>query len=491
MGCSSSALSNPTPENICGLGDTIGMEVDVPNCCFFTTDIGHYCDGTTQKAFGEAQGSTEWTRVGAGSQCGLCSSCNGLEQGNGSGLCGFGSGSCSWAGVRQRCRRTAFNGNPTACCRRSASINGAALFCFDANDKIRTCDPQYRGFLQPSCIGIMKTYCSNDVETGYEAKWTGTPSTKDCLRYVQETTNPNLLTFYGPVIEAMVTRYLITDNHAITSPETSGSAFDPFINEIIDVCRSNPGACDTVLKQKCASVKRADLSNNVSLADLCGCFMPDIEYASNSTFGIARECDPVCALATAVHILDSASNPPAFKECKQSICVIDDVTLNILAKSVTGNITFAQACGSCSGASGGGSCRCFIQDTTITAVDSKIGDVNFSQACGGAPLCYKSAPVAGAPPIQVDCTTGTTVPTSGGSTSSTGTNGSTIALWVAFAILALILLFVIILAFSRRNRVEEVREPIFIPGSEGRPSRPMIGSYTGTQTRSRTPIARQ
>ena len=485
MGCSSSGLTNATPENFCGDGDVLGMESDVNNSCFFTTDLGTYCANTGlphQQPFGQVNGSTEWVLQGPGSNCGVCSGCSGVEQGNGNGLCSSG---CSWAGVRQRCRRVAFNGDPTACCRRSVSLNGQNLFCFQDNSKAKTCDPQYRGFLKPACIGVMATYCSNDSETGYKDKWTGTPSNRDCLRFVQE--NTGNLDAYGPVIEAMVTRYLVTDNNPITSPETSGSAFDPFITQLISVCRGNPGACDNVLKQKCAGVKRADLANNVNLANLCGCFMPDIEYSSFSEFGITRECDPVCTLGTSVHVLDPGSAPPKTKECKQSICVIDDVTINILAKSVTGDITFAQACGSCAGAEGGGSCRCYINDTTITAVDSLIGDVTFSQQCGGAPLCYKSAPVVGAPPIQVDCNSGQDIPTSGGTT--TTTEGPVVALWVAFAIVALIFLFAIILALrGRSTKPRRTEGPIFIPAQESKSTRPMLGSLGGASSKSRSPI---
>lgn len=479
-GCPSTAKGNPEPENFCGPSDALNMEVDVQNAMFFTTAVGEYCDGRIQKAFGEVNGSTEWIKIGPGASGGVCSNCNGLESGSGNGLCS--SNGCSWSGVRQRCRRIAFHGDPVKCCRRSKAINGESLFCFDNDNKQNTCDPQYRGFLQPACIGVMAGFCSGDSETSYKNKWSGTSLTSDCLRFVQE--NTGNLNSYKPVISAMVTRYLITDNNPITSPETSGNAYDPFIQDLIDVCKANPGACDDVLKQKCANVKRADLSGNVNLANVCGCFMPDIEYASNSEFGIPRECDPVCALGSSIHLLDTTtSNPAKSKECKQSVCVIDDVTINVLANSVTGDVSFAQACSSCDG----GSCRCFIQDTTITAVNSLIGDVSFSQQCGGAPSCYKSAPVAGAPPIQVDCDTGVVIDNGGGSGGGSSSSGPVVALWVMVGILILIVLFVIILSF--RSRRSTSTEAYYVPGSADTPSRPMIGTF-GSASRSRVPISR-
>ncbi len=473
MGCSGSALSNPFPENICGDSDTIGDEIPVSNACFFTTDIGHYCGdagGFTQTCFGAINGSTEWIDVGAGEGCGVCSSCNGLDQGDGNGLCGFGSGSCSWAGVRQQCRRVAFNGNPLKCCRRSRFIQGNDLFCFDDNFKHSTCQPQHRGFLQPACTSIMATYCSDDTEEPFAGKWIGTPGTRDCRRFVQE--NAGKLDFYGPVIEAMITRYLITENNPITSPETHGASHDPFINTIIEVCRENPGACDTVLETKCAGITRGQLSANVNLANLCGCFMPDIEYASLSEFGIEKECDPVCVLGSSVHLHDTTTNDPArFLKCNQSICVIDDVTINILAKSVVGDITFAQACGSCAGEGGDGSCRCYINDTSIAAVNSLIGDVSFEQQCGGGALCHKSAPVVGAPPIQVDCDTGETQDSTG-ETSSSASQNTTRNLWIIVGILGAILLILLLFNASRR----EPQQPILVAGRPEKPTRPLLGS---------------
>jgi len=471
MGCSGSATGNPNPENFCTDSDVLNMEADVPGACFFSTEIGSYCDGSVlQTPFGAVNGASEWILSGRGGPCGVCSSCKGLEQGPGDGLCGYGSGSCSWAGSRQRCRRIAFNGNPLRCCRRSKAIQGQSLFCFDDGTKARTCAPQFRGFAQPSCIGVMATYCSDNSEMPYQSKWIGTPATKDCLRFVQE--NAGNLPFYGPVIGAMVQRYLLTDNNKITSVQTDGSNYDSFITTIVEVCRENPGACDAILKQKCAGVTREELSNNVNLASLCGCHMPDIQYESFSQFGIQRECDPVCALGTAVHLHDTTtSNPAAFIKCNQSICVIDDVTLNILAGSVTGDISFSQACSSCSDGGGNGSCRCYITDTTITAIDSLIGNVSFQQQCGNTPLCYRKAPVLGAPPIQIDCASGNDI--QGGSTTSGNRTNPIRTLWIVLGILILLIVIGIMFASTRG---QEISPPIFIPGEPGIESRPLLAS---------------
>ena len=199
--------------------------------------------------------------------------------------------------------------------------------------------------------------------------------------------------------------------------------------------------------------------------------MADIEYEAYSRFGVEKECDPVCALGSSVHLHDTTTNNPAeFIDCTQSVCIIDDVTINILANSVAGDVTFSQACGSCAN-NDGSSCRCYINDTNVNAVNSLIGDVSFEQACGGTPLCYKSAPVAGAPPISVDCETGEEIETQVVG-NSINTNRQTY-LWIAAAILISLLILIIIFVTSKGK---EPKQPILIPGREGRPTRPMISS---------------
>ena len=75
MGCAdSNPTPNPTPINICNpAGDLLNDLYDVPNSCFFTTEIGKFCEGSEQMCPGEAQGNAEWVRIGGGAGCGVCS----------------------------------------------------------------------------------------------------------------------------------------------------------------------------------------------------------------------------------------------------------------------------------------------------------------------------------------------------------------------------------------------------------------------------------
>ena len=497
MGCENNP-PNWAPENFCGDSDPENPALktaDVQNSCFFTTEPGSFCGdagipGNFQRCFGEFQGSTEWIPGSHSTGCGVCSSCKGIEQGNGSGTCGFGTGSCTWAGRRYKCQRrggaNGYQGDPLKCCRRSKAIQGNTLFCFDDNSKLRTCLPSLRGFDKPSCVPLMAAYCSNDSEEPMTAKWTGSPQSKDCLRFVSE--NQGNLNFYQDVTEAMVRRYLITQNNPITSIQSDGPSHDPFIDTVVEVCRSNPGACDNVLFEKCAGVQREQIEQNINLANLCGCFMEDVEYSKFSQFGIDRVCDPLCVLSTTVKPLDTTSSPTAakFQVCTQSICVIDDITIQLLAGSVAGDITFAQACGSCAENQEAGSCRCYISDVDIQAINSRVGDVNFEQTCGN-PVCYQSSEIEGQPPIQVDCASGIVTDQSAATgLSSTGNPSS--GLWIALAILIALLILILVFSRSRGSNTLEFIQP------EQPQARPLIGAQQpagGSAARSRGLVQQQ
>ena len=127
--------------------------------------------------------------------------------------------------------------------------------------------------------------------------------------------------------------------------------------------------------------------------------MPSEQYGTYSSFGVERKCDPACTLGEGVRVGVAPGTSNLEEECDQTICVIDNVKLDILGGSNVGNISFSQACGQC----GGQACRCFITNTTLTSVDSVIGDVDITQQCGGTPSCYLSDFVPGAAPTPVSC----------------------------------------------------------------------------------------
>jgi len=343
--------------------------------------------------------------------------------------------------------------------------------CFQDNSKSKTCDPVYRGFDLPTCVGPMEAYCAPTSPPGPTGAipplWIGTPQTSDCLRFIQE--NAANASQYAPVVGGMVNEYLNVQNNPITSAASDGANNDPFIDQIVSICSSAPGACDTALTLKCQGVTRDSLGNNINLANLCGCFMPSDQYSQYAGFGVTRICDPLCSLGTSVKPVDPSA--PAtnakFERCNQSICVMDDITIKLLS-SVSGNITFSQACGNCgAGNNGDASCRCFISDTTVQAINSLVGDVSFQQACGNTTSCYQEQPDG--VQLQVSCESGAPTNTTGG----TGGTPSA-ALWVA--VIILIIIFIVVLYFAFRKPKKAVPQQVVINQQVATPSRPLISA---------------
>lgn len=296
-----------------------------------------------------------------------------------------------------------------------------------------------------SCQTFMANYCQTNEILGptYKQKWQGDEVTSQCRRFVS--LNAGNQPQYVPTTDGYVRKYLITEAHPITYAQQGSLVYDPAIEDVVSVCQNYPGACDAVLGQVCTGYTREDLANNPNLAKLCGCFMSDAEYDKyTGTFGIQKICDPACVLESAVKPRDP-SNQFQTLHCAQTVCVIDDVTISILGKSSTGDINFSQACSSCGTGAG---CTCNISDISITTVDSTLGNIDFSQQCGGNVNCFKRD--ANGIPRPVACSS----LESGSSSSTTKGLSTTTILIIIGAIIALVVIIIIIAVLVKRNRQE-------------------------------------
>ena len=302
-------------------------------------------------------------------------------------------------------------------------------------------------FNNPGCVQVMTDYCGDDTQGGdsFQDKWIGDEITSKCRKYVA--LNQGNQANYVPVVDAMARKYLITDQNPITYPQQGSQIYDPFVETVIDVCQSYPGGCDNVLDQACSGVVRDDLRSNYNQGKLCGCFMPDLQYDSyQGAFGVSKICDPACTLQSAVKPRDP-QNQFVTLSCDQTVCVIDDIKINLLNNTTAGNVTFAQACGSCGT---GGGCTCYISDVSVTATESNIGDINFEQNCGGTPNCYQTI---GGVPTLVDCS----VLEGDDQTDSGGTSFiSENALLIIIVATILLLVFLIVIYFVVRSRKSDV-----------------------------------
>jgi hypothetical protein len=154
---------------------------------------------------------------------------------------------------------------------------------------------------------------------------------------------------------------------------------DPFFQNLPSLCNVNPKACDSFLQDYlCKNVKRTDLVNDPLLMKLCACFLQSEEYPFKNYFG--AQCDPLCnsAVFNTVKKTEPADSGWIPSVCKQNICVVDDVIVDA-ASSQLGGVNIEQICPAI-GANG--SSQCYLSNTTIEAVNSKItGGIDMYQAC--------------------------------------------------------------------------------------------------------------
>lgn len=321
-------------------------------------------------------------------------------------------------------------------------------------------------FANPGCVTIMSNFCRVDEPLGdtYLEKWQGDEFTSDCRAFAA--LNAGNQAQYAPVVDAYVRRYLVTDGNSVTYPQQGSLIYDPAIEDVIDVCSTYPGGCDAVLTQVCNGFTRADLKSNPNLGKLCGCFMADLQYDKYAgTFGVSKQCDPACTLQSAVHRRD-VTNQFNFLECGQTICIIDDVKIQLLNNTVAGDISFGQACSSCGT---GGSCQCVISDISVTAVESSIANINFDQQCGGNPLCYKSN--AQGIPELIDCS----LLEDNNSSGSVPSRIPITFIIIAIAVLAAIVVIIIAISiFSSRKKSAQLDYGSFSPRPSYSNASPLI-----------------
>ena len=318
------------------------------------------------------------------------------------------SGGVSGTGVQ--CQRLAFTGNAYACCTRDYDSNKLINNCFDTDDKINTCAPEYRGYTQTGCQVEMENSClAGDPPTSdprdsrsFTSNWypnetnSGVTGQPYCVLAIQQ----NLAKGggnreYAQKLMASLYQKYLNSGFTITTPNMPG--YNLFQERLLELSILYPDAAAPYLQNTlCSQYTREELSQNLDLTKFCGCYLPPSQYnEALNAVGISKECDPICNIASAIPPVDPVSGNTI--KCKNNICVIDDTTIN-LVNSRVGNISLGQVCGGCST----GSCNCSIIDVNISATGSKIGNIDLSQECGGNLNCFQTTS-AGVKPV--DCAT--------------------------------------------------------------------------------------
>lgn len=239
--------------------------------------------------------------------------------------------------------------------------------------------PQTHHKASPICVPIVQTACSNPDEW----KTKRVPSTEDPTKKVS-VCDTYTMPFNGVPNDwkrQVLVRGIIEWGKKLKGDVPTD---DELISMFSKKCSENIGVCDLALKDLCTNVTMSDIKKNPSLGKLCGCFLQDKEYTLPGIIPV--ECNGACNMNNIIKngVLrgeyDTKTNNFEPLQCKQTTCVMDDITVDIINSQVDEDIDFSQLCGGCKK---GSNCTCIMSNITIEELNSKFkGKINFDQNCG-------------------------------------------------------------------------------------------------------------
>jgi hypothetical protein len=368
-------------------------------------------------------------------------SCN-RYQDIGGGCC---KGCCGIAGGGLKCQRLKFTGDPVACCLKDVNCGNPATNppqCYSDAAKQHACadgrngQPNYRSIVSSDCRDVLTEFCSGTLPTDdptspeWINRWLGADSpcvyalyrnilniggTGHCFCPTGPAGCANIPTpgicnipligldaqgyFWGQQLMGAAMEHYNEQGFSLgTLPGQPGynPLQDIWYNE---VCCPYPGLCQNGISAACATQTAQRLSLNPSAARWCGCHLSPEEYQEFSVrYNIPPQCTPMCNRADVLPIIGINGEPVT---CRQDICLINNVNVNLINSQIGGGIQFNQVCGSCPN----GQCSCVVDSTDVTIIDSIIGDnfIPVLQNCGSF-VCLQDNPATSGPrTIPVDC----------------------------------------------------------------------------------------
>lgn len=418
MGNSCSDFKTVDTSNICN--DNIDEVFDSRGFCTLRSSHNQY-----RNEYCESLSDGEWTRTGNGGYNCYYNSCDEKsEVYSGASCC---SGCCAITGEATKCRRIAFKGEPLTCCFRDLACNSSSSdnqYCFSDSTKKRTCAPEFRDKSSTQCQDLLYEFCigKNVNDNVFYSRWLdtvlidGTEYPQPCYHALYRNLfknqagaclqqsgvgfpNSQGFAWSKELMSDVFRRYTSSGNSLDSRPgENTNIEFNSLL---WDICLNNPGICQPALNTYCTSVTVDTLIRRPGLSSWCSCYLPDEQYSKyTNLYQINKECTPICNVPGVIPLPDDAGT--AIKQCQQSICIIDDVSIS-LAESKSENITFSQLCGSCGGT---GTCSCVFSNTTITIINSDLEDgINISQECSGNSKCYTEVeqPDGSFKAVEINC----------------------------------------------------------------------------------------
>lgn len=434
MGNNCSDHPAPNTTNQCSISQ--GGEYIMPGFCSYEGEAGN---GYRNQFCSLMSGAGEWGNAEAVDN--LCQYNDCIPYLDfGSGCC---QGCCGIVGDGLQCERLTFTGNPVPCCFNDMNCTGLPpdtnpVQCYsDGESRQNTCDDgsggnNYRNLVSPACQDVMFQYCTGTLpgddptSTAWLNRWTQNNGGKGSCSYVLarnlfKLANPCLQEipipqpgscnispplpidaegyFWGQqLVSAAMAKYENQGFAIGTLPGFVG--YNPWQDFLYStVCCPYPGLCQSGLDVVCATKTSQRISLNPAVAQWCGCHLSPGEYADYSArFNIPPECTPMCNRVGTIPIV--GINAEAVT-CKQNICLIDDVTVNLINSQIGGGIDFNQICGNCQDAQ----CSCIVSNTTVDISNSTIGGnvVPVTEGCGSFTCAQTNPGNTGPRMLTVQC----------------------------------------------------------------------------------------
>jgi len=418
---------------------------DIPQVCSAQGVLSkHYhqqiCNSINAQEFG--------TQASSGNESCHYNDCNN-EWVAGSGCCKT---CCGIIGTGTECYRSAFSGDPLECCLKDMLCTAPPGEdnpdqCYSDAARNRTCSggpgaANHRSVVSTDCENSIMQYCTgtlpSDDPTSIDwiNRWTSGANNSCtnivirksyqlggpdrcfspppippgavglCRRSPAEAIDDNGYYWSQSLIKAAMERYRSQGFVLGAMPGFQG--FHPFQDFMYDnICCPYAGLCQAMLREQGEGKNMQQLTGNPELTKWFGCYLPESEYEAYSVkYNIQPSCTPVCNRITTIPEVGINSIP---MQCEQSVCIIDNVTADLINSSIGGGISVDQVCSGCAGSS----CTCMVSDVTIDIENSTVNGllVPVAEACGSY-TCQQTNPSAVGPAmITIPCDgTGSTNP---------------------------------------------------------------------------------
>lgn len=435
----------PCPDNQCNICNvSLGAQMPdaLPNFCTLRGFGGNNQRATYCQKMSKAGEWGDPFDIHNGCKYNDCNNYQQVETGCCDGCCGI-------IGGGLLCTRQSFTGDPLTCCLNDYSCNSTNSACFSDDTQQNTCAdgtlgtgsfegqyvPNYRSLVSPDCQDVFLQYCTGNLpdddqnSTDWLDRWTtnngGIGSCANILARNMFATSghtcgtvppitPGICSINPPLpinsqgyfwaqnlVSETMAKYAAQGFEIGTLPGFPG--YNPFQDFLYsNVCCPYPGLCQDGLNIACARYTSQRISLNPAVSQWCGCHLPDAEYQSYSAkYNIPPECTPMCNRSGTIPIIGINATPVL---CKQNICLIDGVTVNLINAQIGGGIDFDQVCGNCGG---GAQCSCIVSDTTVDISNSTIGGnvIPVSEGCGALTCSQTNPGTTGPSTITVPCGT--------------------------------------------------------------------------------------